>query len=126
MVRLSQLVNFFSDSQWDGFYGILTNVEKDLKGDDNTIMLGGGDDTVYVKGSNNNITSGSDNDTITIHANSNDTLVSGGAGTNTVRFEGTAGDYSTSYDGSGNLVYSKGGQVVATLIKNTVQNIKFF
>jgi Ca2+-binding RTX toxin-like protein len=108
------------------FSSIGNDTTKVYSGATNARLSGGdGDDLfeIFAGADNTRILGGNDNDTIQISGNSTNNLVTGGAGVDTVRFEGKASDYTTSLDGS-NLVYSKGGQVVATFL-DTIENVKF-
>jgi hypothetical protein len=110
------------------FSGSGNDTTKVYNGSNNARLSGGdGDDffEIFAGADNTRILGGNDNDTIQISGNSTNNLVTGGAGVDTVRFEGKASDYTTSLDGSNNLVYSKGGQVVATFL-DTIDNVEFF
>ncbi|MBU6197951.1 MAG: hypothetical protein KGO93_10350, partial [Cyanobacteria bacterium REEB446] len=99
---------------------------KVYSGSTNANLSGGdGDDLfeIFAGADNTQISGGNNNDTIQISGNSTNNLVSGGAGVDTVRFEGKASDYTTSLNGS-TIVYSKGGQVVATFL-DTIENVTF-
>jgi Ca2+-binding RTX toxin-like protein len=102
------------------------DVTKVYSGSTNARLDGStGDDLfeIFAGADNTRILGGNDNDTIQISGNSTNNFVSGGAGVDTVRFEGKSSDYTTSINGSGQRVYSKGGQVVATIMD--IDNVEF-
>jgi Ca2+-binding RTX toxin-like protein len=86
-----------------------------------------GDDLfeIFAGADKTSILGGRGNDTIQISGNSTNNIVNAGDGVDTVRFEGKASDYTTSINGSGRRVYSKGGQVVATIMDMFIENVEF-